>query len=188
MSVPGCGLVAGKIVLFYKDSNRVSAIELYDTISYLQQERYINKYRFSATANLFTFKNVIKKVGVFNSVLFKTAAGEDADWGQRVYAAGYNQVYAENAYVLHPATALFSELYRKTARITSGNIVLNDLRGKEVFINSFKSLFDSICFHYNQIWSKHIIKRWQDKFKVSFLAIIIIGSKALTKLFEKKNK
>lgn len=55
LSVPKCGLVAGRIEIFFKNPNHPTAVEIYDRITYLKQNKYIEKYKFGATANLFTF-------------------------------------------------------------------------------------------------------------------------------------
>ncbi len=185
-SLPKCGLVAGKIELYYKDSERATSVELYDTVSYLGQKRYVEKYRFGATANLFTSREVIDKVGVFNSTLFKTASGEDAEWGERVFAAGYKQAYADNVRVLHPATHSFLELYRKTKRITLGNIILNRAKGNCGPQPAVVSLSETIKFHYTQIWKGEVVKGWHRKLEVSFIAAVMIGVKIWTKITHMK--
>ncbi len=182
LSLPNCGLVAGSIELYYKDMEHITGVELYDTVSYLAQERYVEKYRFGATANLFTSRDVIDKVGNFNSELFKTASGEDAEWGERVFAEGYGQVYAEDVRVLHPATHSFLELYKKTKRITLGNMILNSARGKGGLKPAFVSLSESLKFHYDQIWKGEAVKGWLRKLTVSLIAAAMIFVKGWIKI------
>jgi glycosyltransferase involved in cell wall biosynthesis len=117
-SVPNCGLVAGKIEFFFKDPDRPTIFELCDSVMHLQQQSYLENARFGATANVFTFKSVFEKVGLFNNEL---KSGGDYDWGQRVYRAGYQQVYAEDACVAHPARSSFRELYQKITRTTKAS-------------------------------------------------------------------
>lgn len=121
LSVPNCGLAAGKIELFFKDRDRPTAVELYDSVTFLQQQRYVEQLKFGATANLFTHKQVFENVGLFNQSL---KSGGDYEWGQRVFAAGYPQLFAEEACILHPARHSFQELHRKLVRVTRG---LHDL-------------------------------------------------------------
>ena len=59
LCIPRCGLVAGRVRLFFKDPSHPTAVELYDYTRYLQQRDFVEKYKFGATANLFTFKKVI---------------------------------------------------------------------------------------------------------------------------------
>lgn len=113
LSTPNCGLVAGKITLFCKDQNHPTAVELYESIMAFPQKRYIEENRYGATANVFTFMEVIRNVGLFNDRL---TSGGDAEWGKRVYASGYMQIYSDEVCIKHPARSSFSELYNKIAR------------------------------------------------------------------------
>ena len=98
--LPDCGLAAGQVKLFFKNPERPTATEIYESIHAFDQENMVKKYRHGATANLFTYRRVMDDVGIFNREL---KSGGDVEWGKRVYAAGYKQVYAEDARVLHPA-------------------------------------------------------------------------------------
>lgn len=118
--VRGCGLVAGKIQLFYRDSGSPNAIELYDSMFFLDQRKYIEEYHFAATANAFTFKHLIQEVGLFDQNLKSSG---DSEWGQRVYAAGYKQIFAEDAVVFHPARYRMRQIYNKVVRHTGGMYV-----------------------------------------------------------------
>ena len=117
-STPKCGLVAGKIELFFQNPNKPTAVELYEKIelNFFQDEK-IQKYQFGMTANIFTFKDVINNVGNFDSTL---KSGGDQEWGQRVFAAGYKQVYADDALVAHPARHSFPQLNKRITRLVGG--------------------------------------------------------------------
>ena len=117
LSVPGSGLVAGKVDLFAQDSARPNVYEVYDRLFYLDQDVAVHRGHYGATANLFTHRSVIDDVGLFNSQLKSSG---DSDWGKRVFDQGYEQLYAEEARVRHPARDAFSQLHRKTVRITGG--------------------------------------------------------------------
>jgi len=121
-SVSNCGLVAGKIEFFFENPHQPKILELCDSAMYLQQEFYLKNSNFGATANVFTFKAVFDKVGLFNE---KLKSGGDYDWGQRVYRAGYQQLYAENVCIAHPARSSFHELHKKIVRTTKAS---TDLR------------------------------------------------------------
>lgn len=112
------GLVGGKIGFFFKDPDNPTAVELLDSILNLQQDRYINHVKYAATANLFTRRDVFDKVGLFDN---RVKSGGDRDWGQRVAAAGYKLVYAEDACILHPARHSMSELHKKVVRVIGGH-------------------------------------------------------------------
>ena len=117
VSTPNCGLVGGKIELFFKDPESPLAVEIYESVHAFNQKNMIENYQHCTTANLFTFKKVFDDVGFFNDTL---KSGGDVDWGKRVYSNGYKQIYAENACVAHPARYTFGELYKKTARVVGG--------------------------------------------------------------------
>ncbi|NJL85132.1 MAG: hypothetical protein HC886_02820 [Leptolyngbyaceae cyanobacterium SM1_1_3] len=117
MSHPNCGLLAGKIDLFFENPTAPTSVELYDSLNFLQQQFYVEQKHFGATANLFTFRQVINNVGPFNAE-FKSAG--DHEWGRRVAKAGYSQIYAENACIQHPARKTLKQLERKVIRVTDG--------------------------------------------------------------------
>jgi len=125
--VPNCGLIAGRIELFFLDPARPTAVELYESIKAFPQKEYIKKYNYGATANVWTFKSVIDNVGVFDATL---KSGGDREWGQRVFAAGYNQVYADDVGVAHPARHSLSQLYKKVVRSVGGSY---DRKSKQNF-------------------------------------------------------
>ncbi|PID58309.1 glycosyl transferase family 2 [candidate division KSB3 bacterium] len=117
LSVPNCGIVGGEVTLFFKDPDRPTAVELYDRLMYLSQKRYVEKYKYSATANLFTFRHVFERVGDFDGTL---QSGGDKEWGQRVTAAGYTLFYAADVRIKHPARATLAEMQEKTRRVARG--------------------------------------------------------------------
>ena len=117
MQTPNCGLVAGEVQLFFKNPENPTVFEVYDKMNFLRQKHYIERYQFGATANVFTFRDIFEDVGLFNSEL---KSGGDSDWGKRVFAAGYKQVYADNVVVAHPARYSWKEIEKKTIRVTKG--------------------------------------------------------------------
>ncbi|MGF1478324.1 MAG: glycosyltransferase [Cyanophyceae cyanobacterium] len=117
LRTPNCGLVAGKIELFFKDPSRLTSIELFEKITAFAQKQLLEQYKGGATANIFTFRKVIEQVGNFDTS-FKS--GGDLEWGKRVFEHGYQQIYAEDVQVAHPARYSWGQIYRRTMRITAG--------------------------------------------------------------------
>lgn len=117
LQIPNCGLVAGEVELFFKNPQKPTVFELYDSMNFLRQKHYIENYHFGATANVFTFKDVFEEVGLFNCEL---KSGGDSEWGKRVFAAGYTQVYADDVVVAHPARYYWKEIRKKALRISEG--------------------------------------------------------------------
>ena len=117
-STPKCGLVAGRIDLFFKNPDKPTGVELFENIelNFLQEQTLKNSH-YGMTANIFTFKNVINDVGSFDSTL---KSGGDREWGQLVFAAGYKQVYADDALVNHPARHSHSQLRKRITRLVGG--------------------------------------------------------------------
>lgn len=127
LAVPNCGMLVGKIDIFFKKPDKPTAVEVYESIKSFQTRRYLENGRHGVTANLFTFKSVIAKVGLFNAEL---KSGGDVEWGKRVFSSGYQQIYADNTCVAHPARRSFRELYRKTTRIVGG---FHDWKGNTAY-------------------------------------------------------
>ncbi len=72
-----CGIIGGRIEFFYRDHSNPTVVEIYDSIKFMQQERCIEKGKFSVTANMFTFKSIFDKVGLFNASM---KSGGDVEW------------------------------------------------------------------------------------------------------------
>ena len=117
-SAPNIGIVGGKVEFFFNDGQNPTAVELYDSIRNLQQEVCINKVKFAVTANLFTFREILQQVGLFDAAVI---SGGDRDWGQRVAAAGYDLIYGPDICVRHPARRTLRELHQKTIRVMKGH-------------------------------------------------------------------
>ena len=132
LATENCGLVAGKIQLFFQQQDRPTVVELFDSRNFLQQHRYIAEDHYGATANLFTSRAIFDAVGLFNAQL---KSGGDREWGQRVYAAGYQQVYADDVCIAHPARHSWPEIAKKISRVIEGRYKI-DARQSEP-INRF---------------------------------------------------
>lgn len=122
---PDDGLVAGQVELFFERPDRPTSVELFESVTAFPQQKYVQKYHYGATANVFTWRRVFEQVGPFNAAL---KSGGDREWGQRVHSAGFGVGYANDAVVEHPARRSFDEMYRKIARVTGG---MEDLRTKQ---------------------------------------------------------
>ena len=137
LNTPNCGLVSGKIEVFPQNVSRPTAVELFELASAFPQAEHLEQMKYGATANLFTWKSVICAVGNFNETLKSSG---DLDWGVRVYDAGYQQVYAEEVRLRHPARFSFKEIRQKTVRIAGGRYDLVE-RGLYHFFHRHTLLF-----------------------------------------------
>jgi glycosyltransferase involved in cell wall biosynthesis len=116
-SIPNCGMLIGCIEIFFQDPNHLTLIERYQNITAFRQKYYLKKFHSGATANLLTSKDVIDRVGLFNS---KLKSFGDFEWGNKVFLAGYQQFYVEDMIVKHPSISLWKELKKKTLRVAGG--------------------------------------------------------------------
>lgn len=117
LSVPNCGLLAGKVEMTFRNPNQPTAVELVDSTNFLQKS-FVEKSNYGITANVFTFKSVIDDVGCFDDSLKSCG---DRDWGRRIFAAGYRQIYADDTCVAHPARYSYGQLYKRYTRVVGGD-------------------------------------------------------------------
>jgi glycosyltransferase involved in cell wall biosynthesis len=123
----GCAVVAGRIEIFPRSSEQPNPVEQYEALVALAQREFVRRYRFGATANLFTFREVFARVGPF---LAEVKSGGDLEWGRRAVDCGYELEYADNVCVQHPARASLAQLYSKIVRVTGGLHDLKRLKGR----------------------------------------------------------
>lgn len=117
-TTPNCGLVAGKICMFFQNPYNPTIVELYESVMGLPQQMFLEKYYYGATANMFTLRHIMENVGKFNSQLKSSG---DVEWGQRVHRKGFRQIYAESVLIEHPTHASFSDFLRRTRRLAGGH-------------------------------------------------------------------
>jgi glycosyltransferase involved in cell wall biosynthesis len=184
LSVPNCGLVGGKIELFFQNENRLTSVELYEKFQAFPQQVFIERHHYAATANVFTFKSAIDKVGDFEKEL---KSNGDFEWGQRIFLAGYQQVYAESVCVAHPARSSFSELYRRNLRLAGGTYDLfrrkrlSKLDFHKLLLKSLAAdLIDPFRFTL-KIYQDPKIENLSDKFSISLTRFFIMYVRFLEK-------
>ncbi|MDA2918273.1 glycosyltransferase [Desulfobacterota bacterium AH_259_B03_O07] len=141
LRIANCGLVAGKIEIFFRNPLKPTAVELYESVIAFPQELYVEVQKFGATANLFTFKSVIDRVGAFND---KLKSGGDVDWGNRVFSIGLKLTYADDTIILHPSRNSLNNLYKKHIRIAGGHYELIKENRKHGFVNLISNILEEI--------------------------------------------
>ncbi len=184
LSVPQCGLVAGRIEIFFKNPTHPTIVEIYDSITFLQQKRNVEEDKYGATANIFTLKSVIEKVGLFNSEL---KSGGDLEWGKRVFSHGYLVVYAEDACVAHPARYSFAQVYKKVARLSGGGYDSNKLLQNNSYslkqaVTDWSGLKPPLRYYFQKIWADGRLKNPTQKLQIFALRLVHY----YIKFFEKK--
>lgn len=184
LGLPNCGMVAGKIQLFFQNPDKPTAVELYESILAFPQKRYVESH-YGATANIFTFKSVIDRVGLFNDTLKSSG---DYEWGQRVYLAGYQQLYADDTCVNHPARYTLAQLHKKLARVMQGRYDLKK-HHKQSLLRRYKKLVFRLSrdimlpFRYaGFVYSHEKLANFQQKTKVFSIFFIRSYWKVLERL------
>lgn len=117
LDAPEAAMVGGRIDLVIDHDGAPSLPELYQMALAFPQKVYVEQQHYAATANMFTRRSVIDRVGPFNGTL---RSGGDAEFGRRVWAAGLKLAYAPLAVVQHPARTSYREIYRKARRVVGG--------------------------------------------------------------------
>ncbi len=109
-----CKRIGGRVKLFYKEQ-KLNLAEMYEMVYAFKQKAIVQAEGTCVTANMFTYKDVFKHVGVFNDTLM---SGGDYEWGRRAFNAGFQIDFVENVTINHPARSDVTELTKKAKRIS----------------------------------------------------------------------
>lgn len=171
----GSDIVGGKIEIF-TNNPPPNAAELYDMFFGINQEKFINELGFSATANLFIPRTVIKNAGGFNPNLKSSG---DKEWCLRAQKMGYKLIYSESAVVRHPARDTMQQVLKKVRRKVGGE---KDLKAKNNYPELPKEHWRKKLYRFN-----HSIKKVNANYgKISLIKVLgIMIAIWLTKVHEK---
>ena len=114
MAEQGVEYLGCNVVLAYSDDTLVGR---YNAKTGFPIKQYLEFENYAPTCALLADKGVFDDVGLFDDRLI---SGGDIEFGQRVAAAGYNQGYAADAIVTHPARTSFEALGKKNFRVGRG--------------------------------------------------------------------
>ncbi|MFC6613903.1 glycosyltransferase [Halopenitus salinus] len=89
----------------------------YNTHTGFPVKQYLEEEHYAPTCALLVRREVFEDVGLFDARLI---SGGDREFGDRVYEAGYDQGYSEDATVYHPARTSFESLAKKNVRVGRG--------------------------------------------------------------------
>lgn len=156
----GCGLVGGRVDVFYKDPGRPGAVELYDATRGFRQKKYVEVDLYGATANMFTFRMLFEKLGMFDGGLKSYG---DVEWGRRVASNGYNLVYADETVVAHPARDTLSALHQRIMRVAGG---LHDLKSKNLHFPQDRAGLSKIPDAVIGVWRDHKLQSAGQRMRV----------------------
>lgn len=105
-------LSGGAIAVSVEIEGAPSAVEAFERVFAFHQRDYVERKKFSATANLFVRREAALAIGPFTNGL-----SEDVDWCRRAAALGFHLAFNPNSVVSHPARRNWSELVRKWERL-----------------------------------------------------------------------
>ncbi|MEA5450988.1 glycosyltransferase family 2 protein [Leptolyngbya sp. CCNP1308] len=173
---PNCGQVVGRINLFFADPQRPTAVELYESLTAFPQERLLREQHGGATANVLTWRRVIDRVGPFD---LRLKSNGDLEWGRRVFEAGFQQVYADEVQVGHPARRSLGELHKRTVRLAGGYYDVQLKQAKSlgqrqwVFVQALlQNLVPPVFFVVNAFGDGRL-KHLDQKLKVSSVMVMV---------------
>ena len=89
----------------------------YDKRTGFPVEQYLEEEHYAPTCALLVKREVFEDVGRFDARLI---SGGDREFGERVHEAGYDQGYAADATVYHPARTSLESLAKKNFRVGRG--------------------------------------------------------------------
>jgi glycosyltransferase involved in cell wall biosynthesis len=105
-------LVGGSMTVSVEDEAQMSGAEAFERVFAFQNRDYIERKRFTVTANLFCSRANFDAIGPF-----RNGVSEDVDWCHRALSMGLTLAHEPRAIVAHPARRDWDELTRKWGRI-----------------------------------------------------------------------
>ena len=106
-------LVGGRIELFDETPPPRNGAQAFEAVFAFDNRTYVERRKFSVTANLVTRRDVAVATGPFVHGL-----SEDLDWCRRAVAQGFRLVYDDRLRVAHPSRGDWVALRRKWRRLT----------------------------------------------------------------------
>lgn len=108
-------MLAGRVDYFGPYSRELNMYEHFEEVFfYLNKQKFlVDKLNVAATANIFAFRAVFDRIGLFDTNLMHYADGE---WTQRGVRKGEILGYVDDALVKHPRRTTFIEISRKVKR------------------------------------------------------------------------
>lgn len=116
--------VAGDVRFAFTQPHCPSAFEVYDSLTAITQQYFVEQEGFGATANFFVWRRVVNQLGPFEEDTF---SGGDLEWGQRLQRHGLTLRFAPDVVVQHPARSRFGELVQRTRRTFAGRFHLRKM-------------------------------------------------------------
>lgn len=131
--------LAGEIELFYKNPQKRTWAELYESVFAFNQKANVEIRKLSVTANFIVRKSLFTNVGLFDET---QQSGEDWGWNRRATKQGISIDYDASVKVAHPARYKIAQLAQKMKRVASGIELQNSryqriIKIPRLFLNNF---------------------------------------------------
>lgn len=117
-------IIGGRVDVFDETPPPRSGAEAFETVFAFPQKDYVERKKFSVTANLLTTRTVFDDTGPFDG-----SVAEDTEWCQRAVSRGWPIVYGEALCVAHPTRRDWAALKHKWRRITTEGYFHNGTSG-----------------------------------------------------------
>lgn len=111
-SSPRRTILGGDVRIWRDGSEKLTAIQAYESVFAYRFKLYIEQRGFSGTGNLAILRSDFDTIGPFAGI----QVAEDVEWGKRACAAGFRFRYVPDMIVFHPARSSLQELYDKWDR------------------------------------------------------------------------
>jgi glycosyltransferase involved in cell wall biosynthesis len=111
--------VGGAMTVLTREGQPKSGAEGFEVVFAFDNQTYVERQKFTVTANLFCTRDMFAKVGDF-----KTEVSEDKEWCLRAGDLGYRIGYAAKAVVGHPARENWPQLLKKWQRLNAEGFAL----------------------------------------------------------------
>lgn len=116
-------------------SPQPSAVELYQYLTGFMQQENIDKRGFTATANLFVFRDHLNEIGLFDETLL---SGGDREWSWRAANSGYRVVYAADTIVTTKPRNSLAAAGRQARRVAGGRFILRSKNRSHITAEGLK--------------------------------------------------
>jgi len=160
------GIACGRVELFFRDPDNLTAAELYEKIYAFRQEDYA-KEGHCVTANVFVPREVFEKTGFFDTALVTC---QDKEWSERAVSAGYKLVYAGDAAVSHPARHTLGDLAKKCRALTAG---FHQLERRGNYLRTFSAYVSSTFRDIRAVFSDRRLNGIGERIKVLLVIFFV---------------
>lgn len=177
-NIKSCDRIGGAIEIFYDNEEKPTDAELYEKVFAFKQAETVNASGACVTGNMFSYRYVFDKVGLFNETLF---SGGDYEWARRASDAGFSIIYGEDVKIFHPARKSMQELIKKAKRV-GGGTAHQLLGAKGAAIKDYLNTFEPsrYALHMLRLYGGEL-SLWQ-KLKVFSLRVYIKHTMNLEKM------